>query len=53
MDEIEINTMTKNGRVYMNKYDVIKFLEMVRKDAMSNECRLKLRLIINAFMKAE
>jgi len=52
MDEVEIKTITKEGRVYMNKYDVIKFLSVVRKNALSNECRLKLQLIINAFEKA-
>ena len=48
-----IGTLRLDGRVYMNKFDVIKFLEIVKSSAMSTECRIKLQRIINEFMRAD
>ena len=49
----DIGTLRFKGRVYMNKFDVIRFLEVVKKSAHSNECRIKLQRIINEFMRAD
>jgi len=51
-EPVEIRTIHQNGRLYMNKFDIIKFLEIIRKDAMSMECRSKLQRIISTFMAA-
>lgn len=49
----DIGTLRHDGRVYMNKFDVVRFLEVVKKSAHSNECRIKLQRIINEFMRAD
>ena len=52
MKEVTIRTMHKDSRVYINKYDVIKLLETIRKEAMTTECRTTLQRIVSTLHDA-
>ena len=52
MEEVKIKTIHTDGRVYINKFDVIRLLETVKKDAMTMECRSKLQRIVSTLQEA-
>ena len=52
MDEMTINTISKYYQVYLNRNDLIKFIEAVRDTTLSNESRIVLKQLIETFKSA-
>jgi len=51
--KFNVQMLEYDGRVFLNKHDILNFLESVRASSLSIECRMKLKMIIDALMEVE